>query len=178
MKTSRTALTVVALAALLSSCSAPAATGDPAGSPAASPGVATTEAAPVAPSGPGVTEAGSEEAVVEQTFRGYYEALLARDYPTACAVNAPETTATLIEKLAGQGVTVGTCEEALSTVYAIPGAAETADRIASGTEIQAVAVNGDGATVSWSAEAEGQRRTVDSRFRRIDGQWRLLADGI
>jgi hypothetical protein len=35
-------------------------------------------------------------------------------------------------------------------------------------------VDGDTATISWSAEAQGQRRTVQSDLRRIDGEWRLL----
>jgi len=168
MKTSRTLL-ALAVATALTACAGPAPTGDPVAAPDA--GVATTSAPPAAERQPSV----GEEAQVEETFRRYYEALLGRDYRTACEINAPETTSTLIETLTTQGVTVGTCEEAYSTVYAIPGAAETADRTATGTRIQGVAVDGDTATVSWSAEAQGQRRTVDSGFRRLDGRWRLLS---
>ena len=68
-----------------------------------------------------MVESADPRAEVEQAFRGYYSALLARDFAAACAHNAPETTATLLRNLATQGVDAATCEEALATIYADPG---------------------------------------------------------
>jgi hypothetical protein len=167
----RTVLAGLAVAAVLASCSsevdgAPAVEGTPA------PTAPTATAVPTSPP-PGV---GSEadRAEIEAVFQGYYEALLARDFTTACALNAPETTEALLADLASQGVQVGSCEEAFETIYATPGAPEVADGIAATAQIQDVRVDGDVATISWSAEVEGQRPTVTNDLRRIDGQWRLL----
>lgn len=163
MNTSRIGL-ALAVAAALTACAGPA--------PAAAPdgGVGTTSASPAAIPAPV-----SEEAEVEQTFQRYYEALLGRDYRAACEINAPETTTTFVEAVTAQGVTVGTCEEAFKAVYATPGTAEATDKIATSSRIQGVTIDGDTATVNWSAEAQGQRRTVDTGFRRVDGQWRILS---
>lgn len=175
MKTLRTVLAAAALAVALTSCAV--GTGAPAPSGAAAPAPAPAGAAPAPAPGPApaTSSATGEEAVVEDVFRRYYQALLARDFPTACRLNAPETTAALLENLAAQGVAAGSCEEAYGTILAVPAAAEAAAGIARTTRIQRVTVDGDSATVSWSAEAQGRRRTVDSGLRRTDGEWKLLA---
>lgn len=160
----RTVLAVAALAAALSSCGGPA--------PAAPPS-AENSSAPVAPAPAAGTATGTEEGAVESAFRGYYQALQAKDYPAACARQSPEITNGMIASLQQQGVTAGTCEEAISSIYAIPGAAATVDKITSSTEIQGVAVQGDSATVTWSADRNGQRKTVSTGMRRTDGRWRL-----
>lgn len=165
MKTIRIALAAAALALALGSCSTSVGGGGSPGDQAV-----PSAAAPPA-SGPA---AGGDRSAVEAVFRGYYQALLARDFPGACSVSAPETIAKLLASLKTQGVTVGTCPEALSTIYAIPGAAEAADAIANSAQIQDVAVTGDQASITWSAEVNGQRPTVTNDVRRVDGQWRLL----
>lgn len=120
---------------------------------------------------------GDSRADVETAFRGYYTALLARDYPAACALTAPESTGKLLASLATQGVTAGTCEEALGAIFAEPGAADTADGIARSVQIKDVVVSGDRATVSWSASLEGAPRDATNGMRRIDGSWRLTSVG-
>jgi ABC-type transport system substrate-binding protein len=171
MKTIRIALASVALAAALSACGSGGAV-----STAAADSAAPSATGSAAPSGTAAPDAAAtaDAAAVETVFRGYYEALIARDFATACTLNAPETTAKMLENLKAQGLTAATCEEAFTTIYAIPGAAEAADGIARSAEIQDITVNGDDATITWSAEVQGQRPTVTNGVRRIDGQWRLL----
>jgi hypothetical protein len=166
MKTIRRAIAAVAAAAALSACA-------PAG-----PGTGETAAPPTPNAAPSATPAPvdpGERAAVETVFRSYYQALLVRDYATACALNAPETNARLLEDVAAEGTPVATCEEALAAVYAIPGAAPVADAVGATAQVQDVAVAGDQATVSWSFEVQGRRQPVTTTLRRIDGQWRLLA---
>jgi len=119
------------------------------------------------------TESG--EAAVETVFRSYHQALLARDFATACALNAPETNKKLIERVVAQGAQVRTCEEALAAVYTLPQAGRVADGVGRTVQVQDISVDGDDATISWTFEqAQGPRLPVDTGLRRIDGQWRLL----
>jgi len=164
MKTIRTAVTA-ALVAALAGCGTPVA-GTPAPQPAPPP--PATTAAP---------DPASDRQAVEAVFHDYYEALLARDFATACAFNAPETTQQLLANLEARGITAATCEEALTAVYAIPGAAETVDKIVAGATVQGVTVSGDTATITWSAEVNGTRNSTTSQLRRIDGEWRLVDTG-
>ena len=62
----------------------------------------------------------------------------------------------------------------MTTIYGTSGAADIADAVADTARIQAVTVDGDSATITWSAEVAGQRPTVTNTMRRIDGQWRLV----
>jgi endonuclease III len=118
----------------------------------------------------------SEEAAVETVFRSYHAALLARDYVTACSLNAPETSAELVRNVAAQGVGVRTCEEALAAVYGGPGA-PVADQVSRTAKVEGVEVSDDTATLTWTFDDQGAARAVDTGLRRIDGQWRLLAVG-
>ncbi|WP_219419684.1 hypothetical protein [Pseudonocardia nigra] len=187
MKTIRTAFAAAALATVLTSaltsCGGQVAGTPSAAEPAAAPPPATSvPATPPSGTADGSTGSGGtaavgadDEAAVEIVFRSYYRALLDRDWQTACALSAPETQDALIENLRTQGgVTVGSCEEAFSTIYAVPGAAEIADEIAETAQIQDIAVTGDDATITWSAQSQGARPTVINGLRRIDGEWRLL----
>jgi hypothetical protein len=146
----------------LSACGTPVA-GTPAPQPGPPPAAAPDPAA--------------DQQAVETVFRGYYEALLARDFASACELNAPETTQQLLANLQSRGITADTCEEAFTAVYAIPGAAETVDGIVKGAEVQGVVVTGDNAGITWSAEVNGARNTITSQLRRVDGQWRLVDTG-
>jgi hypothetical protein len=167
IRTTLAGAAVAALVLVLSGCSSDA-EGDG----------ATAEAPPPASAAPTTAAPGGDpsgrEAAVETVFRSYYEALLARDFATACALNAPETNQALLQNLAAQGGQAATCEEALSQIYAAPEAAALADGVASTAEIQDVTVEGETATVTWSAQVGEQRRTVTNELRLIDGQWRLL----
>lgn len=146
MKTIRTVLAIGVIAAVLSSCGG--------GSPA--------------------DPATGERGAVETVFRGYHQALHARDFTTACSLNTPEKSAELIEKLAAKGSTVSSCEEALRMVFTLPQAANAADSIATTLQIDDVTVDGDNATITWSARGQGREKPTTSALRRIDGQWRLL----
>ncbi|TQM03886.1 hypothetical protein [Pseudonocardia kunmingensis] len=141
--------------------------------------VAGTPAPQPGPPPPSVVapDPAADQQAVEAVFRDYYEALLARDFATACEFNAPETTQQLLANLQSRGITADTCEEALTAVYAIPGAAETVDGIVQGAQVQGVVVTGDTASITWSAEVNGARNTVTSQLRRVDGQWRLVDTG-
>jgi len=129
------------------------------------------------PSSVAVPDPAADQQAVETVFHDYYEALLARDFAAACEFNAPETTQQLLANLRSRGITADTCEEALTAVYAIPGAAETVDGIVQGAQVQGVVVTGDNASITWSAEVNGARNTVTSQLRRVDGQWRLVDTG-
>ncbi|MGE3286525.1 MAG: hypothetical protein AB7J32_10550 [Pseudonocardia sp.] len=113
---------------------------------------------------------------VQTIFHAYHAALLARDFPTACALNAPETSAELVRNVNAQGGAAGSCEEALATVYGGPGAT-VADEVSRTARVDGVAVEGDTARLTWTFAANGSTRTVDTGLRRIDGRWRLLDAG-
>jgi hypothetical protein len=115
-----------------------------------------------------------DEAAAGAAFRRYSALLLERDFAGTCALNAPETTATLLEDARSRGLSASTCEEAMAAFYAAPGAARVADGVARTTEVQEVAVVGDTASVTWSGEAAGQRRTVTTGMRRIAGRWLVV----
>jgi hypothetical protein len=118
----------------------------------------------------------TDEAGVQTVFRAYHAALLARDFPAACALNAPETSAQLVRNVNARGGAAGTCEEALAVVYGGPGA-PVADEVSRTARVDDVAVEGDIAHLTWTFDASGGARTVDTGLRRIDGQWRLLDAG-
>ncbi len=168
MKTIRIALASLTTAAALMSCSgtpvapgpAPAATGT---ATSAAPGSDTPSVATTA-----------DEAAVESTFLDYYQALVARDFVKACSHKAPESKTKLIDSVRSGGQTVGTCEEAFTAIYAIPGSGERADRIGKTTKVEAVTVKDDAASVKWSIEAGGKQQIVNTGLRRLDGQWLLL----
>lgn len=118
-----------------------------------------------------------DQAAVETVFRSYHAALLARDFATACRLNAPETSAELVRNVNAHGGGAATCEQALTAVYGGPAAAAVADRVSTSAAVERVAVTGESATISWTFDNRGRPESVDTGLRRIDGQWRLLADG-
>ncbi len=122
----------------------------------------------------GVTGCGGDpEAEVRQVVEGYHTAALARDFPAACAYNSPQATEQLLASVATQGIRADTCEQALEAIYAQSGAADTADAISRSARIDGVEVDGDEATVSWTATLDGQSAPTTSALRRIDGEWKL-----
>src|SRR4051812_46182442 len=97
---------------------------------------------------------------VGQTFKDYYAALLARDFPTACSYTAPESTQALLSALATQGIRATTCEDAFTAVFNEPGAADISDTIARTAKIDDIAVNGNDATIKWTATVDGQAQSA------------------
>lgn len=169
--TQKIRLTLAAVVlATLSACGGPATTAAPSAAP---PSGASGPTSTPATSGDGAATSG-DEAAVEAAFRGYYQALLDRDFAAACMFNAPETQAKLVENVKSGGSAAATCEEAFSAIYAVPGAGEAADGIARTTELKDITVTGETATITWSAEFQGKRPTITSGARKIDGEWRLL----
>ncbi|WP_214365137.1 hypothetical protein [Pseudonocardia sp. H11422] len=153
-------LIAVAACTVLTACSS--VTPDPVGPPATPSAVTGSPAATAA------------EAGVETAFRGYYQALLARDFVTACALNAPETNQQLLANAAAGGLQANSCEDALTQIYAMPGAAQTSDGIANSVQVEDVTITGDTAVITWSAELQGERRDARNTVRTIEGQWRLV----
>ena len=118
----------------------------------------------------------SGEAGVEKAFRGYYAALLARDFHTACSYNTPEATDKLLLSLRTQGIAATGCEDAFAAIFAEEGGSAAADRIGNTVQIQRITVDGDQATVNWSAELDGEQRPASSLMKRVDGEWRFVTD--
>jgi hypothetical protein len=114
---------------------------------------------------------------ITEVFKGYHTAVLARDYPAVCAYNAPEATERLLASVAREGVRADTCEEALTAVFEQSGGAETADGVARSAEIDEITVDGDRATVRWTATIEGEPMPTSWGLRRIDGAWKLVPAG-
>lgn len=120
---------------------------------------------------------GDPTAEINQTFKGYYTALLARDFPAACGYTAPESTERLLAALATQGVRAATCKDGLAAVFDEPGAADISDTIARTAKVNDIQVDGDEATVKWSSTVDGQQQDGTYGMHRIDGQWKLVAAG-
>lgn len=119
---------------------------------------------------------GDPRADVEKSFRGYHAALLARDFHTACSYNTPEATAKLLTSLSTQGIEAADCEGAFTAIYAEAGGSAAADEVGNSVQIRDVAVDGDTATVSWSAVLDGEQRPARSTMRRVDRDWRFVAE--
>lgn len=111
---------------------------------------------------------------MEQVFREYNQALLARDFPKACAYNAPETIEKLLENVRSQNLAAADCPEAFQKIYATPGAAALLDEVTRTARVRGVNVDGDNATITWSTESSGTTQTVSHRMRKIDGEWKLV----
>ena len=132
----------------------------------------------VAVLGAGLAGCGDDaQTEVEATFRGYHTAVLARDFPAACALFTPQRVDTLLADIATQGINVPTCEEALAAVYAEPGAADTADTISRTAQIDGIVVDGDAAALTWTATLDGQPRQGSYPLLRVDGGWKLSSPG-
>lgn len=140
-------------------------------------GVVAAAVAGCSSAAPSTPAAGGDAAAVEAAFRGHNQALLARDFATACSLNSPETNQQLIQQASAGGGQVSNCEDALKKLYASPRGAAISDGIGRNAQIQDVQLHGDTATVTWSVQAQGRQSTTRTEMRRIDGQWRLVAAG-
>ena len=165
MKPIRAGLLAAAVVLLLGACG-----GTDAAAPASS-GTASVPPTPVTSAAPQLTGA---EAEVADVFHGYYRALLARDFVTACRLNAPESRTAMLANIKARGIKASTCEEAFTKVYADQSAATLLDRVANTAQVTSVTVNGDTADITWTSQVQGNRPTVTNTMRRIDGAWQLL----
>ena len=112
---------------------------------------------------------------VTKAFTGYHAALLARDFATACSYNTPEATAKLVSTLRQQAITVSTCPDALAAIYAEDGGAAQADGVSRSVRIDGITVNGDQATIRWSATLDSEQQPSTSMMRRVQGRWEFVA---
>lgn len=117
----------------------------------------------------------ADASAAETAFRSYHRAVLARDFSTACALNAPETSAVLVDDVARLGGQARTCDEALAALYATPAVAARYDAASRSVHVDGVSVAGDTATIRWTFDNKGRPEPVDTGLRRIEGRWRLLA---
>lgn len=157
MKTIRSLLAVAALAVALTSCSGTDQAVPPAGGDGGAPAVARTGVA----------------AEVESAFLAYNTALGNKDYATACSLSSPETGQKLVDALSSKGVPVGSCEEAFGALLADPAAAEGAAEVSRTLTIDDVTVAGETATVTWTAQSQGQPQSRSTEMRRTDKGWVL-----
>jgi hypothetical protein len=151
-----------------SSGTQPTATGTPA---------AEATQTPAQESGGG--DAGGEDEVREM-FADYTKALGERDWEDACEHLAPETTDKLKSNVAQLGLTNAPddCEGLMDTLYTQidkdPTAKKTIDDITATAKVSEVKIDGDTATVSWSAKVNGADTPVTQTARIIDGEWKLI----
>lgn len=123
-----------------------------------------------------LTACGNDREDVEKAFRAYHTALLARDFRTACSYNTQEATDKLLVSLRTQGIDAASCEDAFAAIYAEAGSSAAADGVGRTVQVQDVAVDGDTATVSWTAQLDGEPRASRSTMRHVDGEWRFVTD--
>jgi hypothetical protein len=123
--------------------------------------------------------AGGEQGVKDM-FDDYRAALVARDWDRACSHLAPETTQKLQSNIKQLGVTSppSDCPKLMDTLYTQidkdPTAKKAIDDIAKSAKVTRVKVDGDKASVSWSAKVNGQETPVTQTARIIDGEWKLI----
>ena len=137
--------------------------------------------APAKTEAPAETQAPDDaEADIRATFGGYNDALVERDFDAACAQLAPETTAKLRQNVTTLGITdpPEDCPALLDLIYDTvdkdPQQKALLQEIATTAEIDSVEVEGDTATINWSAKAAGQKTSISQTARRIDGEWKLV----
>ena len=156
--------------------SEPAATSTPAAQATQAPTEAATEAPTEAP----VAEAGGEEGEVREMFADYTEALGDRDWDDACEHLAPETTDKLKSNVARLGLKNAPqdCEGLMDALYTQidkdPTAKKTIDDITATAKVTDVKIDGESATVSWSAKVNGTDTPITQTARKIDGAWKLI----
>jgi hypothetical protein len=124
-------------------------------------------------------DAGGEEDVREM-FTDYTEALGERDWEEACEHLAPETTDKLKANVAQLGLTDAPddCVGLMGALYARidkdPTAKKTIDDITQTAKVSKVTIEGETASVSWSAKVNGTDTPVTQTARIIDGEWKLI----
>lgn len=182
MSTPRVALRALLAAAALAVLTATAACGGstvtgapaPAATPAAPAPVSASAAAPA----PGASAPG-DEAAVRGVFGRYNQALLSRDFETACAALVAGGGQKLAAGVAAQiQKPVGSCPDALAAVYSNQQAAAALDEATRNLMIQSVAVAGDNATVTYTSAVQGKATQPFSIvLQRQSGEWKVPVNG-
>ena len=140
---------------------------------------AATTAATEAPSE--VASSGSaDEGEVTAMFNAYLKSLVDRDWDAACSHLAPETTEKLKANIKQLGVTnvPDECADLMGQLYAQidkdPNAKKAIDDIASTAKVKSVKLDGEKASITWSAKVNGVDTPVTQSARIIDGEWKLI----
>jgi hypothetical protein len=124
--------------------------------------------------------AGDDEQAVTTMFDDYRAALIARDWDRACSHLAPETTQKLQQNIKSLGVTdpPSECTELMGTLYDTidkdPSTKKTIDDVTKSAKVTDIKVDGDKASISWSAKVNGVETPVTQSARIIDGEWKLI----
>ena len=143
---------------------------------APAPGSGPSAPAPADQSAPGQTSAGSDEAAIRTALDDYNKSLVDRDFATSCAALTPQARSALLAKARSGKLPAGSCEQALTAIYQVPGTGAVADEISRSTRVSSVAVNGDQATVSFTATVRGRSTpAVSTRMARMDGRWLIAS---
>jgi hypothetical protein len=134
-----------------------------------------------APTQEATAAAGSDAAqAVTDMFDDYRAALIARDWDRACGHLAPETTQKLQENIKSLGVTdpPSECTELMGTLYETidkdPTAKKTIDDVTKSAKVKEIKVDGEQASISWSAQVNGVETPITQTARIIDGTWKLI----
>jgi hypothetical protein len=147
--------------------------------PSGSQPAATNTPAAKATEAPAQAAAGGEEEVREM-FADYTEALGERDWEEACEHLAPETADKLKSNVQQLGLTdtPSDCEGLMDALYTQidknATAKKTIDDITATAKVTEVKIDGEAATVSWSAKVNGTDTPVTQSARLIDGEWKLI----
>jgi hypothetical protein len=141
----------------------------------------TPAQATTAPTEEATAAAGSEqEHAVTEMFDDYRAALIARDWDRACGHLAPETTKKLQQNIKSLGVTdpPSECTELMGTLYKTidkdPTAKKTIDDVTKSAKVTDIEVDGEKASISWSAKVNGVDTPITQSARIIDGEWKLI----
>ena len=124
--------------------------------------------------------AGDDEQAVTAMFDDYRAALIARDWDKACSHLAPETTKKLQQNIKSLGVTdpPSECTALMGTLYETidkdPSTKKTIDDVTKSAKVTDIKINGDTASISWSAKVNGVDTPVTQTARIIDGEWKLI----
>ncbi len=145
----------------------------------AAPTPAATRAATEAPTEVAASGSG-DEAEVKTMFTAYLKSLVDRDWDGACSHLAPETTEKLKANIKQLGVAnvPDECADLMKQLYAQidkdPNAKKAIDDIANTATVKDVKVDGEKASITWSAKVNGVDTPVTQSARIIDGQWKLI----
>lgn len=116
---------------------------------------------------------------IEAMFELYNGALVKRDYATACALLAPESVDSLLEKLKQAGREADSCEDGFKTAYGSAPESETKvlDEVARTARVRKITVSGQTAKIEWSAEANGRTFGITHGARQVGADWKLVDTG-
>ncbi|MBW0102395.1 nuclear transport factor 2 family protein [Pseudonocardia sp. KRD291] len=129
---------------------------------------AATEDAPAAPD-----PAAQARDAVRATFTGYAQALLARDFPGACAALTDQAAKALVDDVNTKNIPARTCDQAYAALY-VTEAATTLDESNRTVRVTDVTVDGDAATLTYTGSVKGRALPPQTvRAQQVGGRWRI-----